>query len=57
MSTRAASWLAWSLCALTLILFSGVVAFEALYQVSLWSLSLLVFVVSSALVGAVVASR
>ena len=34
-----------------------VVAFEALYRGSLWSLSLLVVVVSSALVGAVVASR
>src|SRR5215216_4755218 len=56
MSTRVAAWLAWSLCGLTLILVAGVVAFEALYRVSLSGLSLLVFVVSSALVGAVVAS-
>jgi hypothetical protein len=34
-----------------------VVAFEVLYRVSLWSSSLLVFGVSSTLVGAVVASR
>jgi hypothetical protein len=54
---RVAAWLAWSLCGLTLILVACVVAFEALYRVSLSSLSLLVFVVSSALVGAVVASR
>jgi hypothetical protein len=54
---RAASWLAWTLCGLTLALIACVVAFEALYRVSLWSLSLLVLVVSSALVGAVVASR
>jgi hypothetical protein len=56
-SARAAAWLAWSLCSLTLILVACVVAFEALFQVSLWSSSLLVFMVSSALVGAVVASR
>ena len=57
MSPRAAAWLAWSLCGLTLILVACVVAFEALYRVSLSSLSLFVFVVSSALVGTVVASR
>jgi hypothetical protein len=57
MSTRVAAWLAWSLCGLTLILVACVVAFEALYRVSLSGLSLLVFVVASALVGAVVASR
>ncbi len=57
MNHRAASWLAWTLCGLTLALIACVVAFEALYRVSLWSLSLLVLVVSSALVGAVVASR
>jgi hypothetical protein len=51
------AWLVWSLCGLTLILVACVVAFEALYRVSLSSLSLLVFVVSSALVGVVVASR
>ena len=56
-SSRGAAWLAWSLCGLTLILVGCVVAFEALYRGSLWSLSLLVVVVSSALVGAVVASR
>jgi hypothetical protein len=56
-STRVAAWLAWSLCALTLILVACVVAFEALYRVSLSGLSSLVFVVPSALVGAVVASR
>jgi hypothetical protein len=50
--------LAWSLCGLTLILVACVVAFEALYRVSLAGLVfLLVFVVPSALVGAVVASR
>jgi hypothetical protein len=54
---RVAAWLAWSLCGLTLILLAGVVAFEALYRVSLSGLSSLVFVVPSALVGAVVASR
>jgi hypothetical protein len=54
---RAASWLAWTLCGLTLALIACVVAFEALYRVSLWSSTLLVLVVSSALVGAVVASR
>ena len=42
---------------MTLILVACVVAFEALYRVSLSGLSLLVFVVPSALVGAVVASR
>src|SRR5215218_2873162 len=57
MSRRTAAWLAWSLCGLTLILVAGVVAFEALYRVSPSGLSLLVFVVPSALVGAVVASR
>src|ERR687898_409547 len=54
---RAASWLAWTLCGLALALIACVVAFEALFRVSLWSLTLLVLVVSSALVGAVVASR
>ena len=57
MSARVEAWLAWSLCGLTLILVACVVAFEALYRVSLSGLSLLVFVVPSALVGAVVASR
>jgi hypothetical protein len=57
MSRRTAAWLAWSLCGLTLILVACVVAFEALYRVSPSGLSLLVFVVPSALVGAVVASR
>src|SRR5687767_12250167 len=57
MSARVAAWLAWSLCGLTLILVAGVVAFEALYRVSLSGLSLFVFVVPSALVGALVASR
>jgi hypothetical protein len=57
MSTRVAAWLAWSLCALTLVLVACVVAFEALYRVSLSGLSALVFVVPSALVGALVASR
>jgi hypothetical protein len=56
-STRVAAWLAWSLCGLTLILVACVVAFEALYRVSLSGLSSLAFVVPSALVGAVVASR
>ena len=57
-STRTATWLAWSLCGLTLSLVACVVAFEALYRVSLAGLVfLLVFVVPSALVGAVVASR
>ena len=56
-SPRVAAWLAWSLCGLTLILVSCVVAFEALYRVSLSGLSVLVFAVPSALVGAVVASR
>ena len=58
MSARLEAWLAWSLCGLTLILVACVVAFEALYRVSLAGLVfLLVFVVPSALVGAVVASR
>jgi hypothetical protein len=58
MSPRPAAWLVWSLCGLTLILVACVVAFEALYRVSLAGLFfLLVFVVPSALVGAVVASR
>jgi hypothetical protein len=56
-SPRVAAWLAWSLCGLTLILLACVVAFEALYRVSLSGLSLLVFLVPSALVGALVASR
>ena len=57
-SARVAAWLAWSLCGLTLSLVACVVAFEALYRVSLAGLIfLLVFVVPSALVGAVVASR
>ncbi|CAA9455069.1 MAG: ATP-binding region, ATPase-like [uncultured Rubrobacteraceae bacterium] len=50
--------MAWSLCGLTLSLVACVVAFEALYRVSIAGLFfLLVFVVPSALVGAVVASR
>jgi hypothetical protein len=58
MSARVAAWLAWPLCGLTLILVACVVAFEVLYRVSLAGLVfLLVFVVPSALVGAVVASR
>src|SRR5215207_10206695 len=58
MSARVAAWLAWPLCGLTLILVACVVAFEVLYRVSLAGLVfLLVFVVASALVGAVVASR
>src|SRR5215203_3397062 len=58
MSARVAAWLAWPLCGLTLILVTCVVAFEVLYRVSLAGLVfLLVFVVPSALVGAVVASR
>ena len=56
-SPRVAAWLAWSLCGLTLILLACVVAFEALYRVSFSGMSLFVFVVPSALVGAVVASR
>jgi hypothetical protein len=56
-SPRVAAWLAWSLCGLTLILVACVVAFEALYRVSLSGLSSLAFVVPSALVGALVASR
>ena len=56
-STHLAAWLAWALCGLTLILVAGVVVFEGLFRVSLSGLSLLVFVVPSALVGAVVASR
>jgi hypothetical protein len=58
MSARVAAWLAWPLCGLTLILVACVVAFEVLYRVSLAGLIfLLVFVVPSALVGALVASR
>jgi hypothetical protein len=57
MSTRAASWLAWSLGTLTVVLVCCVVAFTILYRDNLQGLFFLVGVIASALVGAVVASR
>jgi hypothetical protein len=57
MSNRAASWLAWSLATLTIVLVCGIVVFAFIYQVGLQELIFLVGVVASALVGAVVASR
>jgi hypothetical protein len=57
MSTRTATWFAWTLCGLTLVLVCCVVVFALLYRKGLQELIFLVGVVASALVGAVVASR
>jgi len=57
MSTRAAAWVAWSLCGLTLVLVGFIVAFDVLRQEDVQGLFVLVAVVANALVGAVVASR
>jgi hypothetical protein len=57
MSPRTAAWLAWSLCALTIVLLCCGAAFTVLYRDDLQELIFLVGVVASALVGAVVASR
>ena len=58
MSRHAASWLAWSLCALTIVLVCCIAAFTIIYrETHLQEPPFLVGVVVSALVGAVVASR
>ena len=57
MSTRAASWLAWSVCALTITLVACVVVFMVLHGVHRQGVAFLGAVVASALVGGVVASR
>ena len=58
MSRHAVSWLAWSLCALTIVLVCCIAAFTIIYrEAHLQELPFLVGVVVSALVGAVVASR
>ena len=56
MSTRA-SWLAWSLCALTVALVICVVAFTVLTGTGPRDFTFLLGVVSSTIVGAIVASR
>jgi hypothetical protein len=57
MSTRAAAWLAWSLCALTPLLIACVVALAILNGTDVFSLTHLVAVALCALVGGVVATR
>jgi signal transduction histidine kinase len=57
MSARAAAWLAWSLCALTIALVTFVVVFAVFYGDNLRGLAILLAVVSNALVGAVLASH
>jgi divalent metal cation (Fe/Co/Zn/Cd) transporter len=57
MSTRAASWLAWSLCTLTMVLVAFVVGFAVFYQDNLRNLAYLLGVISNAIVGAVLASH
>ncbi len=54
---RSASWLAWSLCALTLLLVACVVVFTIVQGAHRQGLTFLIGVVSCALVGGVVASR
>jgi hypothetical protein len=56
MSTRVFPWIAWSVCVLTIMLVGFSVTFSVFYQSNLQGLTFFVFVVSSALVGAVVAS-
>ena len=55
--SRPATWLAWSLCALTVVLVGGVVALTLSQGANLRGLAFLLAVVASALVGAVVASH
>jgi hypothetical protein len=57
MRARSASWLAWSLCALTLVLVACVLVFTVLQGAHRQGLTFLIGVVSCALVGGVVASR
>jgi hypothetical protein len=57
MRARTASWLAWSLSALTLLLVACVVVFTALQGAHRQGLTFLIGVVSCVLVGGVVASR
>ena len=57
MSTRATSWLAWSVCTLTIVLVACVVVFMVLYGVHRQGVAFLAAVVASALVGALIASR
>lgn len=57
MRERIASWLAWSLCALTLVLVACVLVFTVLQGAHRQGLTFLIGVVSCALVGGVVASR
>jgi hypothetical protein len=57
MNTHAASWLAWSVCTLTILLVACVVVFMVLHGVHRQGVTFLAAVVASALVGAVVASR
>ena len=57
MNHRAAAWLAWSLCALTIALVTFVVVFAFFYRDDLRGLAILLAVVSNALVGAVLASH
>jgi hypothetical protein len=57
MSARAATWIAWSLCTLTIALLACIVAFTVLHGVHRQGMAFLFAVLASALVGAVVASR
>jgi hypothetical protein len=54
---RAASWLAWSLCGLVLILIACAVALAVANRSNVWGLTFLLPVPSAALVGALIASR
>jgi hypothetical protein len=57
MNHRTATWLAWSLTALTMVLVCCAVAFGVIYRDAPQELPFLVGVVACAFVGAVVASR
>src|SRR5918998_1665926 len=57
MSARAATWLAWSVCALTVAFVTCVVAFTVLTGTGPRDITFLLGVVSSTIVGAIVASR
>ena len=57
MNRRSAAWLAWSLCALTVALVACVVAFTVLTGTGPRDFTFLLGVVSSTIVGAIVASR
>lgn len=57
MSARAASWMAWLLCALTLVLVACAFALAVLNDYGFWNVFFLFSEVPAALVGALIASR